>query len=165
MLQLKFFQNTFRIYDGNSAQTRIWSGFQPRKIVPCAALERSGLPSKQQARGGKFVRAKISIAAVTVLAFVLGTMASGIYTATSRAFNPVDEKVNSPAETVKSTAQTHFVQPKTVYVSDTRAAAPVYQSHRKRSLGREALIVGGSAGAGAAIGAAASGGKGAGLEQ
>lgn len=59
------------------------------------------------------MRAKISIAAVTVLAFVLGTMASGIYTATSRAFNPVDEKVNSPAETVKSTAQTHFVQPKT----------------------------------------------------
>jgi len=120
LLQLKFFQNTFRIYDGNSAQTRIWSGFQPRKIVPCAALERSGLPSKQQARGGKFVRAKISIAAVTVLAFVLGTMASGIYTATSRAFNPVDEKVNSPAATVKSTAQTHLVQPKTVYVSDTR---------------------------------------------
>ena len=66
------------------------------------------------------MRAKISIAAVTVLAFALGTMASGIYTATSRAFNPVDEKVNSPAETVKSTAQTHFVQPKTVYVSDTR---------------------------------------------
>ncbi len=64
------------------------------------------------------MRAKISIAAVTVLAFVLGTMASGIYTATSRAFNPVDEKVNSPAETVKSTAQTHFVQPKTVYVSE-----------------------------------------------
>ena len=63
------------------------------------------------------MRAKISIAAVTVLAFVLGTMASGIYTATSRAFNPVDEKVNSPAETVKSTAQTHFVQPKTVYLA------------------------------------------------
>ena len=110
------------------------------------------------------MRAKILIAAVTVLAFVLGTMASGIYTATSRAFNPVDEKVNSPAETVKSTAQTHFVQPKTVHVSDTPAAAPVYQSHqshKKRSLGREALIVGGSAGAGAAIGAVASGGKGA----
>ena len=110
------------------------------------------------------MRAKILIAAVTVLAFVLGTMASGIYTATSRAFNPVDEKVNSPAETVKSTAQTHFVQPKTVHVSDTPAAAPVYQSHRshkKRSVGREALIVGGSAGAGAAIGAVASGGKGA----
>src|SRR2546422_11770235 len=89
------------------------AGCSRGKFVPCAALERSGLPSKQQARGGKFVRAKISIAAVTVLAFVLGTMASGIYTATSRAFNPVDEKVNSPAETVKSTAQTHFVQPKT----------------------------------------------------
>ena len=109
------------------------------------------------------MRAKILIAA---LAFVLGTMASGIYTATSRAFNPVDEKVNSPVETVKSTAQTHLVQPKTVYVSDTPAAAPVYQSHRshkKRSLDREALIVGGSAGAGAAIGAVAGGGKGAGI--
>ena len=36
----------------HSGQTRIWRGFQPRKIVPCAAPERSGLPSKQQARGG-----------------------------------------------------------------------------------------------------------------
>ena len=61
---------------------------------------------------------------MTVPAFVLGTMVSGIYIATSRAFNPVDEKVNSPAETVKSTALTHFVQPKTVYVSDTPAANP-----------------------------------------
>ena len=95
-------------------------GFSRGKIVPGTAFERSRLASKQQASGDKFVRAKILIAAVTVLAFVLGTMASGIYTATSRAFNPVDEKVNSPAETVKSTAQTHFVQPKTVYVSDTR---------------------------------------------
>ena len=109
------------------------------------------------------MRAKILIAAVTVLAFVLGTMASGIYTATSRAFNPIDEKVNSPAETAKSTTRTYLVQPKVVYVSNTPAAAPMYQSHKKRSLGREALIVGGSAGAGAAIGAVAGGGKGAGI--
>ena len=39
----------------------------------------------------------------------------------------------------------------------------MYQSHRKRSLGREALIVGGGAGAGAAIAAVAGGGKGAGI--
>jgi len=113
------------------------------------------------------VRAKILIATGTVLAFVLGTMASGIYTATSRAFNPVDENVISPIETAKSTvpvSRTHLVQPKTVYVSNTpAAAAPVYDSHEKRSLGREALIVGGSAGAGAAIGAVAGGGKGAGI--
>jgi len=130
-------------------------GFSRGKIVPGTAFERPRLASKQQASGDKFVRAKILIAAVTVLAFVLGTMASGIYTATSRAFNPIDEKVNSPAETAKSTTRTYLVQPKVVYVSNTPAAAPMYQSHKKRSLGREALIVGGSAGAGAAIGAVA----------
>ncbi len=111
------------------------------------------------------MRAKILIAAGTVLAFVLGTMASGIYTETGRAFNPVEEKMISPEETAKSTAplsRTHLVQPKPVYVSNT-AAAPVYPSPRKRSLEREALIVGGSAGAGAAIGAVAGGGKGAGI--
>ena len=36
-------------------------------------------------------------------------------------------------------------------------------AHKKRSLGREALIVGGGAGAGAAIAAVAGGGKGAGI--
>jgi len=36
-----------------------------------------------------------------VRAFVSRTMASGSYTATSRAFNPIDEKVNSQAETGK----------------------------------------------------------------
>ena len=113
------------------------------------------------------MRAAILIAAGTVLAFVLGTMASGIYTASSRAFTPVDEKVMSSIETAKSTvpvSRTQLVQPKTVYISNTPSAAvPVYQSHKKRSLQREALIVGGSAGAGAAIGAVAGGGKGAGI--
>ena len=40
---------------------------------------------------------------------------------------------------------------------------PVTVTHKKRSLEKEALIVGGSAGAGAAIGAVAGGGKGAGV--
>src|SRR5213593_2466448 len=91
-------------------------GFSRGKIVPGTAFERSRLASKQQASGDKFVRAKILIAAVTVLAFVLGTMASGIYTATTREFNPIDEKVNSPAETAKSTPRPYLVQPKVVNV-------------------------------------------------
>jgi len=112
------------------------------------------------------VRGKILVAAGTVLAFVLGTMASGIYTATSRAFNPADEKVISPIETTKSTvpvSRTHLFQPKMVSVPSTSAMSPPLQSQKKRSLEREALIVGGSAGAGAAIGAVAGGGKGAGI--
>ena len=121
------------------------------------------------------MRPKILIAGAVILAFVLGTMANGIYSTTTRAFNPLDENAVSSARTHSyPVAHTHFVQPRTVYVSDsdstpayvsdsTRAAAPVYQPHKKRSFGREALIVGGSAGAGAAIGALAGGGKGAGI--
>jgi hypothetical protein len=131
------------------------------------AFEHFRPASKEEARGGNIVRPKILIAAGLVLAFVLGTMASGIYNSTTRAFNPADENAISPPSIVRSTAsvnRTHFVQPRTVYVSNPApAAAPVYQSPKKRSLGREALIVGGSAGAGAAIGAVAGGGKGAGI--
>jgi len=156
-----------RNYDGILAETLIRRGFQPREILPHNAVEPFWPASKPQAREGKLVRAKILIAAGTVLAFLLGTMANGIYTATSGAFNPIEEKVISPIETVASTkpaSRSHLVQPKTVYVSNTPAAgAPVYQSHKKRSLGREALIVSGGAGAGAAIAAVAGGGKGAGI--
>ncbi len=119
------------------------------------------------------MRPKILIAGAVILAFVLGTMANGIYSATARAFNPVDDNAVASARTHSyPAAHTHFVQPRTVYVSDSApayvsdsrpAAAPVYQSHNKRSFGKEALIVGGSAGAGAAIGALAGGGKGAGI--
>jgi hypothetical protein len=113
------------------------------------------------------VRPKILIAAGLVLAFVLGTMASGVFNATTRAFNPADENAISSARIVRPAAvvnRTHLVQPRTVYVADSApAVAPVYQAPKKRSLGREALIVGGSAGAGAAIGAVAGGGKGAGI--
>lgn len=112
------------------------------------------------------MKPKILIAAGLVLAFLFGTMANGIYSATTRAFNPADE-------TAVAQHRTHFVQPRTVYVSDTAAApvytsqaytsAPVSQTHKKRSWEREVLIVGGSAGAGAAIGAVAGGKKGAGI--
>src|SRR5262249_24343323 len=129
---------TIRQLRCTSAETHIRRGFQPRKIVPGTAFELSRLASKQQASEGKFARAKILIAPVTVLVFVLGTMASGIYSATSRAFNPIDEKLNSPAETAKSTARITRSDP---------------QSARLSSFG-------GSAGGGAAIGAVAGGGKG-----
>ena len=121
------------------------------------------------------MRPKILIAGVVIMAFVLGTMASGIYSATARAFNPAIDNAENAVSSARAhsypAAHTHFVQPRTVYVSDStptaapvyQPVAPVYQPHQKRSFGKEALIVGGSAGAGAAIGALAGGGKGAGI--
>jgi len=121
------------------------------------------------------VRPKILIAGAVILAFLLGTMANGIYSTTARAFNPASDNAANAVSFARPhsypVAHTHLVQPRTVYVSDstpyvsdsTPAAAPVYQAHKKRSFGKEALIVGGSAGAGAAIGALAGGGKGAGI--
>ena len=119
------------------------------------------------------MRPRILIAGAVILAFVLGTMATGIYSSTARAFNPVDDNNAVSSARIHSypAAHTHFVQPRTVYVSDSiptaapayQPVAPVYQSQKKRSFGKEALIVGGSAGAGAAIGALAGGGKGAGI--
>ena len=120
------------------------------------------------------MRPKILIVAGLVLAFFVGTMANGIYSATTQAFNPTDENAiasRSAAPYAPVVHRTHLVQPavqtRTVYVSDAApvySSAPVYRtSVKKRSLGREALIVGGSAGAGAAIGAVAGGKKGAGI--
>ena len=48
-------------------------------------------------------------------------------------------------------------------IVERRPAAPAASPKKKRSLEKEILIVGGSAGAGAAIGAIAGGGKGAGI--
>ena len=58
-----------------------------------------------------------------------------------------------------------FVQSKPRVVDRRPLAAPAQSSAqpKKRSLGKEVLIVGGSAGAGAAIGGLAGGGKGAGI--
>jgi hypothetical protein len=127
------------------------------------------------------MKPKILVAGGLVLAFLIGSMANGIYSGTIRAFNPANENAIASAATPASAPvinRTHLVQPRTVYVSDPAPAyapapvyssapvysrAPVYQTHPKRSLGKEALIVGGSAGAGAAIGALAGGGKGAGI--
>ena len=111
------------------------------------------------------MRSKILIASGLVVAFLVGAMANGIYTVTTRAFNPIDQKataIESQRPVVPAVNRTHFVQPRTVYVSNPAPSrAVVSTSQQKRSLGREALIVGGSAGAGAAVGAVAGGKKGA----
>jgi hypothetical protein len=116
------------------------------------------------------MRPKILIAAGLAAAFVVGAMANGFYTATTRAFNPVptDEyaitsfNTRQPAPAVN---RTRLVQPRTVYVSNpapVRSAAPAtVEREKKRSVAKEALIIGGSAGAGAAVGAVAGGKKGA----
>lgn len=105
------------------------------------------------------MNSKMLIAAGLVLAFVMGTMASGLYTATSKAFNPTQESALAPASSVRTApaVRTRYVEPRTVAVSDTT----VRESQKKRSWQKEALIVGGSAGAGTAIGAVAGGKKGA----
>jgi hypothetical protein len=112
------------------------------------------------------MRSKILIASGLVLAFLVGAMANGIYSVTTRAFNPIEDKaaaIEPEHLTTPAVSRTHFVQPRTVYVSNPApvTSAPVSRSQNKRSLGREALIVGGGAGAGAAVGAVAGGKKGA----
>src|SRR5438094_9739531 len=95
-----------------------------------SAFKDFGAASKHQARGGNSVRPKILIAGAVILAFVLGTMATGIYSSTARAFNPVDDNNAVSSARIHSypSAHTHFVQPRTVYVSDsTPTAAPAYQ--------------------------------------
>ena len=110
---------------------------------------------------------KLWIAAGFVVAFLSGLMANGIYVVTTRAFNPAQENsIESERNGTASVAvtRTHFVQPKPVYVSNPAPISrPVYETEKKRTWQKEALIIGGSAGAGAAIGAVAGGGKGAGV--
>jgi uncharacterized protein YcfJ len=108
---------------------------------------------------------KILIAAGLVLAFVLGSMATGIYTSTSRAFNPADENAMAAASTVRTApvvTRTRYVEPARAVVAE-RSTAPVVTAKKNRTWQKEALIIGGSAGAGAAIGAVAGGKKGAGI--
>ena len=110
---------------------------------------------------------KLWIAAGVLVAFLGGLMANGIYVATTRAFNPAQESsIASERDGASSIAvtRTHLVQPKPVYVSNLASISkPVYETQKKRTWEKEALIIGGSAGAGAAIGAVAGGGKGAGI--
>jgi hypothetical protein len=114
------------------------------------------------------MRPKILLAAGLVVAFMSGVMASGIYTTRTRAFNPPEVTSDAPERNATPSPivanRTHFAQPRTVYVSNPSSVpAAVREVPKKRSLEREALIIGGSAGAGAAIGAVAGGGKGAGI--
>ena len=111
------------------------------------------------------MKPKILTAAGLVLAFLVGAMANGVYSVTTRAFNPGEEKSVATQQNVppsQAISRTHLVQPKVVYASSpARVANPVSPTPRKRSVAKEALIIGGSAGAGAAIGAVAGGKKGA----
>jgi hypothetical protein len=108
---------------------------------------------------------KILIAAGLVLAFVVGTVANGLYTAsTANAFNPADQTAveTRTVRTTPAVTRTRYVAaPRTVVVDEPRQVARVVEQPKKRSWEREVLIVGGSAGAGAAIGAVAGGKKGA----
>ena len=119
--------------------------------------------------GQKTMRSKILIALGLVAAFVVGTIAS---TVTTSAFTPRQEEqiaVATPAKAVP-VARTRYVAPRAVtvvdreptYVAAVRPAEPV-EPKKTRSWEREVLIVGGSAGAGAAIGSVAGGKKGAGI--
>ena len=108
------------------------------------------------------MRPKILMAAGLAAAFMVGAMANGLYTATTRAFNPVEEKaIASNLQPSPAVSRTHLVQPRTVYVSNPAPTRAVAQTTKKRSVAKEALIIGGSAGAGAAVGAVAGGKKGA----
>jgi hypothetical protein len=108
---------------------------------------------------------KILIAVGLLLAFVFGTVASGLYTANNNSvIKPEDELTAVPARVVTRApaATTRYVAapaPRRVVVDER--PVEVVEQPKKRSWEREVLIVGGSAGAGAAIGAVAGGKKGA----
>ena len=86
------------------------------------------------------------IAAGLAVAFLSGLMANGIYVARTRAFNPAQE--NSIADerngaSSVAVTRTHLVQPKPVYVSNPAPISrPVYQTQKKRTWQKEALIIG-----------------------
>jgi len=106
------------------------------------------------------MRTKVLIALGLVAAFVVGTMASSIST---KALAPPEEKSVVASTTAYAPVARQYVAPRTVAVARAEAprepVAPVEK--KNRSWQKEALIVGGSAGAGAAIGAVAGGKKGA----
>jgi hypothetical protein len=106
------------------------------------------------------MRSKILIAASLLLAFVVGTMASGL---TSNAFNKPEEQTVISAQTARAATpvvyRTRYVEPRAV--AGPAATPRAVETTKKRSWQKEALIIGGSAGAGAAVGAVAGGKKGA----
>lgn len=101
---------------------------------------------------------KVLITAGMLLSFAAGAVFQG-YTKLGTTNASPDTAVTSaaPAPAVNS-LQPRAAAPARVASSAPATARPV---QRKRSLAKEALIVGGSAGAGAAIGGVAGGGKGA----
>lgn len=104
---------------------------------------------------------KIIMAVGLLLAFVFGTVASNLYTDKTAASTVQDEQRVAPAKaSTRYAAAPRYAAPRRVIVEDEKPVARV-QQQKKRSWQREALIIGGSAGAGAAIGAVAGGKKGA----
>jgi hypothetical protein len=108
------------------------------------------------------MNSKLLVAGGLILAFALGTAATGITTA----FNKPEETaatVTAPRVASVPAARPRAVASPAAYVDNS--SAPSYESttpaKKQRSWQKEVLIVGGSAGAGAAIGAVAGGKKGA----
>jgi hypothetical protein len=103
------------------------------------------------------MKTRILIAAGLLGAFVLGTVASGLYSGTSEAVADESAVVSAPRVTAApAVARTRYVATRS-----STEPAPVALESNQRSWQKEALIIGGSAGAGAAIGAVAGGKKGA----
>lgn len=103
---------------------------------------------------------KIFMTAAILLAFAAGAVFEGYtkFGATNASPAAAIETAPAPATSSNLVAQPHpYAAPRAVTTTSV-APRPV---HRKRSLKKEALIVAGSSGAGAAIGAVAGGGKGA----
>ena len=113
------------------------------------------------------MRTKVFITLGLLGAFLVGTIASSV---TSRAFTPRTEPAPAvqalvPAQPVKATpavVRTSYIASRPAQAVEERRPY-VARQQRKRTWERETLIVGGSAGAGAAIGAIAGGKKGAGV--
>jgi len=108
------------------------------------------------------MNSKLLVVGGLILAFVLGTAATGITTA----FNKPEEAaatVTAPRGASAPAVRPRVVTRPAAYVDNS--SAPSYESatpaSKQRSWQKEVLIVGGSAGAGAAIGAVAGGKKGA----
>ncbi len=93
-------------------------------------------------------KARILIAIAVLAAFIAGSVFAGI----------IEPRLMGPPATVPARTEVVAQQPARYVVERSRPAV-----RRKRSWEREALIVGGSAGAGAAIGGLVKGKKGAGV--